>query len=146
MIVIVVAAIWLSRRAEHAAIEAELAQLNAPANLREGPVALELSPVTPRGVESQNQLNTRPSENGVVLRLLWLQREQYASYHATIQRVGDRGSFAVRNLEPESDGKAIRIKLPAHLLTTGTYQITLSGLAPEGNASSTEEYQFTVGS
>jgi len=144
VIVIVVAAIWLSRRAEHAAIEQELAQLNAPSNLREGPVAIELSPVTVRGAESQNQLNTHPSENGVVLRLLWIRKERYLSYRATISRVDDE-SFVVQNIQPESDGKAIRIKLPARMLTRGTYRLTLSGLAADGTGSSAQEYQFTVG-
>ena len=145
MILIVVGAIWLSRRSAHSAIEQQLAQLNAPANLREGPVALELSPVTSRSAESQNQLNTRPAENGVVLRLLWLQKDRYPSYQATITRVGDKESFVVPNLQPESEGKAIRIKLPARMLTRGTHQITLSGLAVDGTARSSEEYQFTVG-
>jgi hypothetical protein len=141
MIVIVVAALWLKGRAEHSGIEQELAQLNAASSL--GPVSIELSPVTVRSAEPQAQLNTRSSENGVVLRLLWIQKERYSSYQATIRRVGDTESFLIGNLQPESDGKAIRLKLPAHILTKGTYQVTLSGLAKDG-ASSSEEYQFSV--
>jgi hypothetical protein len=145
MIVIVVAAIWLSRRAGHSAIEQELAQLNASSILREGPVSLELAPVTVRSAESQAQLNRHPSENEVVeLRLLWIQKERSPSYQATIRRVGDNQSYNVPNLQPEPDGKAVRLKLPAHFLSKGTYQINLSGA--DGSASSSEEYQFTVGS
>lgn len=144
LIVIVVAAIWLSRRAEHAAIERELAQLNAPSNLLEAPVSSELSPVTVRGVESQS-LNTHPQSGFVVLRLLWIQKDHYPSYQATISRVGDSKSYAVRNLQPESDGKAIRIKLTAHILSKGTYQIALSGIGADGSSSPTEEYTFNVG-
>lgn len=144
IIVIVVGAVWLSRRAEHSAIEKELAQLNAPSSFRDGPVSLELSPVTVRGGESQALLNTRASQNGVVeLRLLWIQKERYASYQATIRRVGESQSFTVRNLQPERDGKAIRLKLPAHMLSRGTYQIDLGG---DGSAGSVEEYQLTIGS
>ena len=143
LIMIVVAALWLNRRAEHSAIEQELAQLNAPSNLREGPVSIELSPVTVRGAEPQARLNTSSLESGVVLRLLWIQKERYPSYQAEIRRVGDTQSFVVRNLQPESDGKAIRLKLPARLLNRGTYQIHLSGIAADGTASAPEEYTFT---
>jgi len=141
IIVIVVGAVWLSRRAEHSAIEKELAQLNAPSSFRDGPVSLELSPVTVRGGESQAPLNTRASENGVELRLLWIQKERYPGYQATIRRVNERQSFSVRTLQPESDGKAIRLKLPSRMLTRGTYQIELSA---DGSANPTEEYQFTM--
>jgi len=141
IIVIVVGAVWLSRRAEHSAIEKELAQLNAPSSFRDGPVSLELSPVTVRGGESQAPLNTRASENGVELRLLWIQKERYPGYQATIRRVDDSQSYTVRNLQPESDGRAIRLKLPAHFLIRGMYQIDLGA---DGSASLVEQYQFTV--
>jgi hypothetical protein len=144
IIVIVVAAVWYSGRAGHSAIEQELAQLNLPSRLREGPVSLELAPVTVRGADSQAQLNRQLSENEVVeLRLLWIQKERYPSYQATIRRVGDNQSYTIPNLQPESDGKAIRLKLPAHLLGKGTYQINLS--ASDASASA-EEYTFTIGS
>lgn len=143
MIVIVVAAIWLSRRAQHSAIERELAQLNAPSSLREGPVALELSPVAVRGTGSQSLLNTRPPNGVVELRLLWIQKERYPAYQATIRSVGDQ-TYTLQNLQPESDGKAVLIKLPTHMLTRGTYQIDLSGIASDGAVSSAEEYTFTV--
>jgi hypothetical protein len=144
MIVIVIAAIWLSRRAAHSAIEQELAQLNSPSNLREGQVSKELLPVTVRGTESQNQLNVSPSEKDVVLRLLRIQKERYPGYQATVRRVDDSEAFIVPNLQPENDGKAVRLKLPSHFLSRGTYQISLNGIAADGSASSAEEYQFTV--
>jgi len=143
IIVIVVGAVWLSRRAEHSAIEKELAQLNDPSSFRNGPVSLELSPVTVRGGESQAPLNTRAFENGIVeLRLLWIQKERYPGYQATIHRGNERQSFTVPNLQTESDGKAIRLKVPAHFLTRGMYQVELSA---DGSGSSVEEYQFMVG-
>lgn len=140
MIVIVVGAVWLSKRLEHSAIEQELAQLNSPSNPKSEEVLAELSPVTVRGGESQAPLNTRSSE--IELRLLWIQKERHPAYQATIRRVGESQSYIVRNLRPESDGKAIRLRLPVHLLTRGTYQINLSA---DGSASPAEEYQFTMG-
>lgn len=144
LIVIVVAAILLSRRPGHSAIEQELAELNSPSNVSEVPVALELSPVTVRGSESQT-LSAHPTSGVVVLRLVWIQKEQFPSYQATIRRVADTQSNTVRNLQAESDGKAILIKLPAHILNRGTYQITLTGIAADGSPSPTEEYTFNVG-
>lgn len=141
MILVVVGALWLSRRAGHSAIEQELAQLNASSNLLAGQVLAELSPVTVRSGKAEAPLNTRVSEV-VELRLLWIQKERYSSYQATIRRVGESELFVIRNLQPESDGKAIRLKLPSHMLTRGTYQINLSA---EGSASLAEEYQFTIG-
>jgi hypothetical protein len=143
MIAIVVAAIWLSRRSEHSAIEQELAQLNTSSNLREGPVSLELSPITVRSAASQNQLNIQSESGFVEIRLLLIQKERYQSYQATIGRL-ENESFLVPNLQPESDGKAIRLKLPARILTRGTYQINLSGIAANGPTDFSEEYQFTV--
>jgi len=140
MIVIVVGALWISRRSEHSAIEHELAQLNSPSNPRSGQVLAELSPVTVRGGESQASLNTRSSE--IELRLLWIQKERYASYQATIHRVDESRSYVVRNLQPESDGKAVPLRLPVHILSRGTYQINLSA---DGSVSPAEEYQFTMG-
>src|ERR1043166_4819155 len=97
LVVIVVAALWLSRRSEHSAIEQELAQLNAPSNVQELPVSLELSPVTLRGFESHT-LNMRAQSGVVVLRLVWIQPEHYPSYKATINRVGDNEFLTVENL------------------------------------------------
>lgn len=143
IIVIVVGAVWLNRRMEHSAIEKQLAQLNTPANVGKGSVSLELAPGAVRGGESPALLNTSAFENEVVLRLLWIQKERYPRYQATIRRVGEEASqsFTVRNLQPESDGSAIRLKLPTHLLTRGTYVINLSA---DGSASPSEEYQFTA--
>lgn len=142
LIVIVIAAIWLSRRTAHSAIEQELAQLNAPSNQQALPVSLVLSPVTVRGGESQS-LNIQSGV--VVLRLLLLEKERYSSYEALVHRIGDRESHTVRDLQPEPDGKAVLIKLPSHMVTRGTYQITLTGLTPDGSREPTGEYTFSAG-
>lgn len=142
LIVIVVAAFWLSRRAGHSAIEKELAQLNAPSNTTTADVKRELSPVTVRSAGTQAELNPRPASGEVELRLLLTQSERYASYTATIHRVGDRDTYSVPNLIPSSDGKAIHLRLPSHLFVRGLYQIIVT---PDAPSSSSDEYQLTVG-
>lgn len=152
VIAIVVAAVWLQGKREqrrHLAIEQELARLNSPASLREVPpdmVLFELSPVTLRSVEPQSELESRAGIELVELRLLWVQKEPYATYQAEVSRVGDDRSFMIRNLEAENDqGYAIRIRLRVDMLGRGLYQIQLTGIAADGVQGQREDYSFTVG-
>jgi hypothetical protein len=152
MIAIVVAAVWLNNRAElrnrRLAIEQELAQLNAPSSLRGVPpqmVSFDLSPVAVRGIEQQKEITTRDDVRIVELRLPWIQKERHSTYQAEVRRVDDDESFTIRNLQAETDGRnVIRIRLPAHILRRGHYQIRLRGIA-DGSASYPEEYSFAVG-
>lgn len=152
VIAIVVAAVWLQGKREqrrHLAIEQELARLNSPASLREVPpdmVLFELSPVTLRSVEPQSELESRAGIELVELRLLWVQKEPYATYQAEVSRVGDDRSFMIRDLEAENDqGYAIRIRLRVDMLGRGLYQIQLTGIAADGVQGQREDYSFTVG-
>jgi anti-sigma factor RsiW len=152
VIAIVVAAVWLQSKREqrqHLAIEQELARLNSPASLREVPphmVLFELSPVTLRSVEPQSELESRAGIELVELRLLWIQKDRYATYQAEVSRVGDDRSFMIRNLEAENDqGYAIRIRLRVDMLGRGLYQIQLTGIAADGVQGQKEDYSFTVG-
>ncbi len=152
MIAIVVAAVWLNSRSERnkqrLAIEQELAQLNAPQSLRgvlPQMLSKELSPITLRSVEQQTEIKTRPDIRIVELHLPWIQKERYPTYRAEVRRFGDDESFMIRNLQAENEGRyAIRIRLPAHLLTRGHYQVHLSGIATDGAVSPAEEYTFAV--
>jgi hypothetical protein len=153
MIAIMVAAVWLNRKTEqenrdHLAVEQELARLNVPSSLRQVPpqTSLELAPVSLRSVERPAELTTRADIKLVELRLLWIQKEQYPTYRAVIRRFGDDESLIIGDLHAETDGgNAIRIRLPAHILTRGVYQIQLIGIAADGATGLTEEYKFTVG-
>jgi len=142
LIVIVVAAFWLSRRAQHSAIEQELAQLNAPSDTTVAGVQRELLPVTVRSGGPTTESIPQSLSGVVELRLLLIQKERYSSYHVTIHRVDDRESYTVPDLHASSDGKSLRLRLPADLLTRGVWQITLT---PESASTSGDEYQLTVG-
>jgi hypothetical protein len=136
LFVIVLAPFWLNKRAEHSAIVRELAQLNAPSNATAADVQRELAPVTVRSAEPQTQLSP-PAKGVVELRLLLIREERYSNYTATIHRVGGSETYAIQNLQASSDGKAIRLFLPAHVLTRGLWQISLT---PD-----TGEYQLNIG-
>jgi len=153
IIAIVVAAVWLNRKTElrnreHLAIQQEVARLNDPSNLREVPpqmLSLKLTPVSVRSLERETELTTVAEIQFVELRLLSLQKELYSTYRAVIRRFDDEDTLTVGDLHAENDGgKAVRIRLPAHMLRRGLYQIHLSGIAADGTTGLVEEYKFTV--
>ena len=151
MIGIVVAAVWLSGRSEQQrrfAIEQELAQLNAPAALRENPpymTSLQMSPNSVRSVEQETELKKTGDIQLFELSLPWVQRERYSSYRAELLRVGVDDEFIIPNLAADDDGPyRVRLRLPAHLLHRGHYSIRLIGITPDGSPGLTGEYTFAV--
>jgi hypothetical protein len=148
MIVIVVGGVWLNSRMKRTAVEQELAQLNSPASLREVPpqmILLELPPMAVRSVEKQNGLKKSADVRLVELRLPWIQKEYYPSYQVEVLKVGGAESFTIPNLQAVgNDRSTIRIRLPAHLLSRGQYQVRITGIAENNVASPSEEYSFTV--
>jgi hypothetical protein len=150
-IAIVFGIVWLNSREEqqkHLALEQELAQLNSPASMREVPPQItpfDLKPVSVRSGQPQAELKIPVEIRFIELRLPWIQTERYSMYQAEVRRVGDREAFTVSNLEAESNGGyTIRLRLPAQMLTTGDYQIELTGIPADGSARSSEEYSFVV--
>ena len=145
---IVCVAVWLNTRMKHAAIEQELAQLNTPASLREIPpqmVSMNLTPVVVRSLEQRNEFSKSAGVQILEVRLPWIQKERYLNYQAEVRRIGSDESVTIPNLQTENDGSStIRLRLPAHFLTRGQYQIRLSGIGDSGTIGVTEEYMFTV--
>lgn len=151
VVAIVCAVFLLNRRVERqtrqSTIAREVIQLNAPSNRHDrtpGTTSLELRPGAFRGVDSPPQLVKSAGMQAVELRLLWTPKDRYPSYRAVVQRVGGDEPIPVDNLRADSDGRTIRLTLPAHILTRGAYRIELMGVNAEGVAGPAEEYQFTV--
>jgi hypothetical protein len=152
-VAIAVAIVWVNSRSternrQYLAIQQELAQLNTPTRLREAPpeiFPLTLKPGSVRSAEAQPELKKRLNSSVVELHLLWMQKEDYPTYHAILRRPGDDRSYTIPNLTAEKDGgKVIRIRLPLHLLTRGNHQIELSGVSTDGIKSLPEVYTLTV--
>jgi hypothetical protein len=150
MIAIVFAVVSLNRRWEqrnrHLAMQQELERLNAPSTL--GAVspstpAITLRPGSVRSAEAENEVTAPAHVEFVELRLLWLQREHFPSYQATIRRFDDNESFTISNLQLDTSN-GIRLNLPPPFLIRGLYQIEVSGAGPGGALSPPEEYQFVV--
>ncbi|MEN3326046.1 MAG: hypothetical protein V7638_853 [Acidobacteriota bacterium] len=151
VIAIVLAVVWLNSRTEQrhrqAALNQELAQLNAPESLNHVPpglVSITLRSGLVRGVEPQQELGKAPDTQTVELRLIWSQKEHYSNYRAVVRRVSSNESFTLPTVKPENDGSTIRLRVPAHRFTRGVYRVELTGVAPDGSTSPAEEYQFTV--
>jgi len=151
VIAIVLTIVWLNSREEqrkHLAIEQELAQLNSPSSMREVPprtTPFDLRPVSVRSGQPQAELRIPVEIRFIELRLPWIQTERYSMYQAEVRRVGDREAFTISNLQAESNGRyTIRLRLPAQMLTTGDYQIKLTGVSTDGSTKSSEEYSFVV--
>jgi hypothetical protein len=146
------AVVWLTQRASQQnktlALEQEVARLNAPSSLRvtqpQMPT-LVLAPISVRDVEKETELATPAGAQLVELRLLWLQKENYPTYRAVLQRVGDDESLTIPDLHGETDGGTkIRLRLPAKVLTRGQYQIRVAGVDAAGVTGPEEEYTFNV--
>jgi hypothetical protein len=141
LIVLVAVGLWLSRkialRNHQLAVEQEIVP-DVQAS------SLTLRAGSLRSAEMQSDLVIRPDTQIVELRLLWNQSDSYPTYQGVLNRIGDVQSFNIRDLRPDSEGKAFRLRLPAHILTIGTYRLQLIGVAADGHLSPLEEFQFSV--
>ena len=157
VMLVIIAAVWIAvrmnraagERHQQAAIERQLAVLNSPTSLNTKPaqmIAATIAPVSTRSVNSAAEITIAFGSQVVELSLLWTQREKYPSYHAELSRVGRTKVFQLPPLQPEKnqDGTRVRLRLPADLLDTGLYRITLTGASAEGAAEATDEYDFVI--
>lgn len=149
MVGVIALALWLNSRMERQhsqlAIQEEVVKLNVPSSLNQIPkMSLELRPGSFRGGETQNELVIRPDSGVAELRLIWIHPERYPRYTAVVSRVSGSKLVTVPDLKAEADGKSIRLRLPDRLLTTGEYQIKLTGTADNGTEGLNEEYRFRV--
>lgn len=157
-IAVIFAAVWinnsLQRNRQQLAIEQEVARLNTRTSLREisPQVALTLPPVAVRGSDGSEITRSQDLQFGE-LRLILLHKEQYPRYRAVVRRLGDDLSITTPDLQVETPrdlegqrvgGRVVRLRLPASMLTRGTYQVQLNGIAADGSPSPVEEYRFTV--
>jgi hypothetical protein len=151
-VAIVTTLVWVNNRNEqhrqYLALQQELVQLNTPSSLRNVPPqmpALTLKPGSVRSLYPQPELKKQPDSPIAELRLLWMQKEDYSTYEAVVRLPGNDQLFTIANLTAEKeDGKFIRVRLPAHMLSRGNLQIELSGVAADGTTTAPEVYSFTV--
>lgn len=127
-------------------VERLLARFNDPSGVAlpepGAPVfSMALPPVNVRG--ETKRLPPQAESVVVELRLL-LTADQHKSYRATLQRVGGVNQYSVPDLRAVDTpaGRAVPFRIPARLLTPGTYRLTLSGVNAEGRPEGADEYIF----
>lgn len=137
-IVVLVVSVWVFMSSRGNNLEVELARVNHSA-IEVPSQKLKIRPLAMRGEGAQVEV-TR--EAGIVeLQLTSLQIQQYPQYRARLRRVGDDQSFAIPDLQPRNDdGYFIPVKIPAHRLEPGIYQLELSG----ATSNIWVEYVFSV--
>jgi len=124
------------------ALEQEIAQLNKSTSSPQ--LSLNLRPGVVRSAQPQNPLLLGPSVQVIELRLLWNHKKDYPKYQVILSKVDNKRPITIRDLLLERDGQTVNVKLPTHILTSGLYEIQLTGIAADGSSSGAEEYEFVV--
>jgi hypothetical protein len=159
VMIVIFAAIWLSHRGpraqesaadrdRHLAIQAELADLNSGSRsgseVESGTISLVLAPINIRGAGPPSLSR----KTGVSVFEFWLLPTSldHVSFRALIKKDGAASQFEVSNL-PLADkpqGRAVRLRIPAHLLDPGAYQVELRAVGPDGDSVYAGEYRFQI--
>jgi hypothetical protein len=154
LVAITVGVVWyvqyrgdLARDSLRQEVERELAQLNRTGEPNPSPdkiSTLIVLPFSPRSVVASSSSNLRTQ-----ILELWLipSPAQSERYEALLQKIGSEDQYRIPNLrlqERASQDKAVRLRIPARLLTPGTYTVQLSALSPEGTVSAATEYTFEI--
>lgn len=125
----------------------ELARLNDPTSkLPTGSsVNLPISPVTLREVGEDRRVNIKSDTQTVLVRLI-LVDAQYGSYQASLQTADAVNLGAIQQLKPtvEEGGRFVIVRLPAQMLSPGSYQIKLAAETSPGVFEDVGTYSFQV--
>jgi hypothetical protein len=153
VVLVVIGIFWLvqrylenaEQRAKREAIQAELAELNSGSHHgSELAQTIVLAPINTRasGPPSLSR------GTGVSVFELWLLPTslENVNYKASIKKDGERLQFEVSSLllVDTPQGRAVRLRIPTHLLNTGAYQVELSAVGPNGEPVYAGEYRFQI--
>jgi len=124
-----------------------------PANRLEGrqtgqPVvaSLLLLPGTSRGVESHPHLTIAPATSMVQLRVVLESGDEYKTYDLQLRTVSGKVVRSQTGLTSHAGpgGRSVVLTLPANLLTTSDYELTLNGLNEQKRSEPLGYYYFSV--
>ena len=125
----------------------ELVRLNDPAlPLPAGAsVNLSITPVTLREVGEDRRVNIKSDTQTVLVRLI-LVDAHYGSYQASLQTADAVNLGAIQQLKPtvEEGGRFVIVRLPAQMLSPGSYQIKLAAETSPGVFEDVGTYSFQV--
>jgi hypothetical protein len=132
------------RQKELADSRLELERLNRQP-VSDGPRWIILSPLNVRGDREANVLQ-RPAGGTVVQLWLMLVKDEYQIYQVILRKDGDVEQFPVGGLRAETTphGRAIPLRIPAAILTPGTFILKLNGVGEGNRVEEIGEYNFRV--
>lgn len=108
-------------------------------------IVVDLSSGILRGAGEIKRITIAPGVSTVRLRLEMV-RDEYQSYHAAVEAEEGAEVFVARKLKPEATagGRTVAFDLPARLLSSGDFQVKLSGVSAGDELESIGKYYFRV--
>jgi hypothetical protein len=108
--------------------------------------SLFLLPGTSRGAESHPHLDITPATSTAQLRVVIESGDEYKTYALELRTISGKVVRSQSGLpaRPGPGGRAVVLTLPANLLTTGDYELTLNGINEQRRAEPLSYYYFSV--
>ena len=108
--------------------------------------SLLLLPGTSRGAESHPHLTIAPATSTAQLRVVLESGDEYKTYALELRTISGKVVRSLTGLpaHPGHGGRAVVLTLPANLLTTGDYELTLNGINEQQHAEPLGYYYFSV--
>ena len=105
-----------------------------------------LVPASGRGIDSSTKVVIPPDTQLVGLRLHLEGANPYKSYRAELRTSGDKLIWSREKLAPQQtrQGQEVVLSLSAAILDAGNYEVTLQGVADNGQPENVGYYSFTV--
>lgn len=151
LVVLTVGVFWYTdyrrEQTRRLTVEHELAELNGSSRRPELPADQVLPVVlSPVSVRSSGSKITLPVNDAILELSLLPERPIAESYTVLIRKTVSGDEFAIANLhlEDRPAGKAIRVRIPTHLLARGLYRVRLNGVASDGRVVETNDYDLEV--
>jgi hypothetical protein len=108
-------------------------------------VSFALEPELVRDIQESKKLRIPPNARSVRLRLE-LDADEYARYRAVLRTSEGKEVWSQSGLTASAakSARSVSVSMPAHVLASGEYVLTLSGVAAGGHIEEAADYIFAV--
>lgn len=126
-------------------IEHQLAELNSLPLVVTDQLSTELV-LQPTRLRADGELKKVVLENKkfVKLQLEFPSPTNYSNYRVLVRTVEGPELFAINDVKSQSNQKALVLRIPSELLSTGDYQIELQGITPNEPSAIIANYDFRI--
>ena len=151
---VLIASSWIGfqawqARSKQSDLEAELRRLNSQRNIQESPdpsvLAVTFAPLQLRERGDLKRIAITPGTKFVLLRIP-LAAGNYQTYRVVFKVPGGPTIFRLDGLQEHATGqtRTLSLLIPAHILSTNDYLLTVSGLMPDGTAEDIGDHSLRV--